>query len=115
MKRKFIFTVVNRLLTIALLALPLFAQQNDRQDCWGSDKPCSDGQYRDRQGKEQPASCNNDRATDEVHKCHCARDTTKLEECPSTNMAMDMSKCQVYCREDACKCVTVCDFNDDKK
>lgn len=101
--------------TLSLSAQRAATSPQDDRSCWGSDKPCADGQYRDHLGNEQPATCNNNASTAEAHKCHCAKDTTTLEQCPENNMQMDMSKCQVYCREDACGCITVCDFNNAAK
>lgn len=50
----------------------------------------------------QPATCNNYK--DNMHKCECNKAMT----CPEPGTPED-EKCQVYCRHDACKCVSPCD------
>jgi hypothetical protein len=116
---------MKKLALLLALALPVLAQPNipfdpwqdqptqdgGPQPCWGSDQPCPDGRYRDREGKVQPETCNNYKTTAEAHRCACNRAT----QCPETDengMAKPMhedSKCQVYCRGDHCHCIGPCD------
>ena len=108
-----------RWLFILVLALPLLAQprQGDGDDnsCWGAQKPCQDGIYRDNQGRPQPASCDNNSTTAPEHKCHCVIADTDADHCPPEgrpNRAHQMgSMCQTYCRDEACTCVNQCDFD----
>ena len=75
--------------------------------CWGSDKPCPDGKFRDRQGKEQPASCDNMPKTGSAatHECQCER----TEQCARPGKEIYMSaKCSVYCRVHDCHCIRDC-------
>lgn len=65
----------------ALLAFPVFLPQ-------------------DHEG--QPVSCNN--AYDNAHKCECERAQEKCD--PDSQYAG--SKCQTYCRPEACKCANPC-------
>ena len=57
----------------------------------------------------QPATCNN--YTENKKPCACHRAT----ECPETGPdgvpvpRGEDPKCQVYCRPDACKCISPCD------
>jgi hypothetical protein len=96
-----------------MMLLALRAQDSAPQDCWGKDKPCSDGTYRDYQGKEQPNTCNNYKTTPDgdVHKCAC----NKATECPDVDKdgkeqpRHAMPNCGTYCRESACKCISPCD------
>lgn len=101
-------------MTAQLLPLAALPQQRDR--CWGSDQPCSDGKYRDYQGKEQPATCNNNAGN--THPCECAIATTDGDSCPAEGLNPanhDMGpKCSTYCRTEACKCVNQCDFEQKK-
>jgi len=50
----------------------------------------------------QPQTCNN--YHNNSHKCECNRAT----ECPDGKKKEEDTKCQVYCRKDACKCVSAC-------
>src|SRR5438132_163730 len=50
----------------------------------------------------QPETCNNYR--NNTHKCECHRAT----ECPNGKAKPEDTKCQVYCRKDACRCVSPC-------
>jgi len=50
----------------------------------------------------QPETCNNYR--DNTHKCECHR----AIECPNGKPKPEDTKCQVYCRKDACRCVSPC-------
>ena len=50
----------------------------------------------------QPETCNNYR--NNTHKCECHRAT----ECPNGKSKPEDTKCQVYCRKDACKCLSPC-------
>jgi hypothetical protein len=92
------------LLTLLLSVLLL---QQTPQDCWGSDQRCSDGKYRDRQGREQPDSCDNaEHGSAAVHTCACLR-TKEPETCgPRSSEGGD---CKVYCRGGHCHCINSCD------
>jgi hypothetical protein len=86
---------------VAIQAIP------QREDCWGKDQKCSDGKYRDPQGKVQPESCDNFAATGkaEVHNCACEHTT----ECQRPGKETYMSeKCSTYCRPKACTCAKDC-------
>src|SRR5437868_3941221 len=50
----------------------------------------------------QPETCNNYR--DNTHKCECHH----AVECPDGKAKPEDTKCQVYCRKDACRCVSPC-------
>lgn len=100
---------------VLAIAMPLLAQPQQHDPCWGSDKPCADGKYRDWQGSEQPETCNNNH--DNTHPCHCVIADTDGAHCPPDGlnpMRHDMGPtCSTYCRTEACKCVNQCDFNAD--
>lgn len=101
------------LLLVLLLVIPVLAQNDAQGPCYderGNEARCSDGKFHDHNGRVQPDTCNNNYQN--ADKCQCAKATTTLENCPENNLQMDMSKCQVWCRDDACECVTVCDNND---
>jgi hypothetical protein len=53
----------------------------------------------------QPESCNNYHDTAEAHKCKCGRAMM----CNRDPNAPEDSKCQTYCRKEACKCIGPCD------
>ena len=96
--------------TYSLLAAAF--PQGDR-DCWGSDKPCADGKYRDRQGNEQPDNCSNVGDGPEQNNCACNR----AHYCPPQNangeppppQEHENSDCKVYCRGDHCHCSSPCE------
>lgn len=97
----------------ALATLTMATPQDECRNYWGKDQPCpADGKYYGSDGREQPATCDNNYQNQSP--CQCAKATTKLEDCPSGNMQMDMSHCSVFCREHACGCVTVCDNGEPK-
>jgi hypothetical protein len=56
----------------------------------------------DDQHEGQPATCNN--FHNNTHKCECHRAT----ECPDGKPKAEDTKCQVYCRKDACRCISAC-------
>jgi hypothetical protein len=60
-------------------------------------------QLQERQHEGQPESCNN--MADNTHKCDCHK--TQQCDAPGESHSED-PKCQVYCRPDACKCVSSC-------
>jgi len=89
----------------------LRAQDNGApQDCWGVDQRCSDGKYRDRYGKEQPESCDNEEhGPGEVHNCMCAR-MQEPEHCDPTGARVyEGPTCSVNCRGNHCHCKNSCD------
>jgi hypothetical protein len=104
------------LFLVLLLAagLPFAYSQDD--GCWGSDKPCSDGKFRDYQGKEQPTACDNQPngpnkdKKDTMHDCMCARAGDPSTPCAAGQQEMPMpgSQCKTYCREHACGCANPC-------
>jgi hypothetical protein len=52
----------------------------------------------------QPATCDNFHSNS--HKCECHR----ANQCPTPGETRSEDpKCQVYCRPDACKCISPCD------
>ena len=62
------------------------------------------------QGHEgQPATCNNYRSNE--HPCACHRATGCPEHDPDGRPIPrpEDQKCQVYCRPDACRCISPCD------
>jgi hypothetical protein len=91
------------ILTICLaLATGLSTFSQDDSSCNGRDVRCSDGHYHAPDGTIQPDTC----ATHEgdTHPCQCERAT----KCGSggPNLATEPgSKCQTYCRKNACTCV----------
>ena len=97
---------LSALLTTISAAIYLQAIPRQHEDCWGTDHPCSDGKYRDRYGKIQPASCDNFDATGkaQVHDCKCGRAMQSKDDCDKGTEAIPGDKCAVYCRESACKC-----------
>lgn len=90
----------------------VFAAQQERQPCWGSDQRCPDGKYRDGYGKEQPDTCNNDPENPHKCACHNATDPADGESCPmhpgDRSQEHDQT-CQVYCRGQHCHCTNYCD------
>jgi hypothetical protein len=85
----------------------VFGQDDSNPPCWGSDKPCEDGKYRDYNGKEQPPSCDNFEKTGKatVHDCDCERAT----DCARPGKQIGMTgKCKTYCRPKDCKCTKDC-------
>lgn len=116
---------ISRLLFMGFLATQISvshaAQDNGpRQDCWGKDTKCSDGEFRDWQGNKQPATCDNNFTTEESHRCKCMIAMTDADHCPPGGVKRDYQgmgpNCRVSCREKACLCVNQCDANEpDKK
>ena len=78
--------------------------QDEDHSCWGSGYPCEDGKYYDKNGKEQPKTCDNFSATGkaEVHTCDC----NKTKSCNKT--VTPGPQCKTYCQKDACSCVRSC-------
>jgi hypothetical protein len=101
-------------LVIVLIVGVVFAQDTPPspipQPCWGADERCSDGQFRDRYGKEQPESCDNDEhGQGAVHTCACNR-THEPEHCdPNGARQYEGPGCSVNCRGNHCHCTNSCD------
>jgi len=106
MKTLYLFVA---LCCLGMMAVPAYraAQDDSNPPCWGSDKPCPDGKYRDYQGKEQPASCDNFSKTGKatVHDCECEAATQCAH--PGKPVART-GKCKTYCRPKACDCIKDC-------
>jgi hypothetical protein len=105
MKTLYLFVA---LCCLGMLAPAYHAAQDDSNPpCWGSDKPCEDGKYRDYQGKEQPASCDNFSKTGKaaIHDCECEAATQCAH--PGKPVART-GKCKTYCRPKACSCIKDC-------
>lgn len=112
------------LLIACLLALPLLrAQDGDNgpwQSCWGSKtEKCPDGRFHDSRGNVQPDVCSNAMMNMDgtpnahMHDCKCAIATTDADHCPPEGIARTYqgmgAQCSTECRDNACKCVNLCD------
>jgi hypothetical protein len=92
--------IVYRLFLIAtLLSLPIYVRPQD------GEQRGPDGHYHDHQGNVQPDICNN--YHENIHPCDCNRSSTDCDVHDHT--VSPGSKCQTYCRDKACKCVSPCD------
>lgn len=101
--------------TYALFAAAVPLPQTN--PCWGSDQRCPDGKYRDRTGKEQPETCNNDYEApdtgDAAHSCDCNR-ARICPEMPAGGSTPpppvhESADCRVYCRGSHCHCKNPCE------
>ena len=54
----------------------------------------------------QPATCNN--YYDNTHKCECERAQSDCKDPNQSGTEEPGTKCQTYCRKDACKCANPC-------
>jgi hypothetical protein len=92
---------------------------NDDSSCWGSDQKCSDGKFRDYQGKEQPDHCDNlpdgpnkDKSST-MHDCDCERSSEMCDTGNDPSVYPSRShpgaSCKTNCRPKACGCASKCD------
>lgn len=100
--------------TYSMLSRAFAQDVPGRENCWGADVRCSDGKYRDFNGKEQPDTCNNDPESPDKCACSHATDPADDETCamhnPNVNRENDHDqKCKVYCRGGHCHCTNYCD------
>jgi hypothetical protein len=94
--------------SLGMLAVPAYraAQDDSNPPCWGSDKPCEDGKFRDYQGKEQPAKCRNYKVDGKDGNCTMCEAATQ---CARPGKAVyRTAKCGTYCRPRACDCTKDC-------